>query len=400
MCGAARPGRWGLTELYEVGPLRLRERSLKTVHAYVSRGRLVRNAQRIRAACGPGVGLCAMVKANGYGQGARNVVTALAGQADWFAVANIEEAESIQPFLADKPVLTTCPVFAGEDGELLRLAQARGFHCTVCSGSALRYLLGVLAGRGAPLNLHVKVDTGMGRLGCTGEEGLALVQAIDAGAAVRLAGAYTHFATADEADASFAGEQLERFGRFLRASGLEGRVGVVRHAANTSGALRLPEARLDMVRCGIGLYGYVNFEGGQEQPGFEPVVRVEAPVVQVKRLRAGESCGYGRAYVAERERLIGVVPVGYADGLSRVLSNRAMMRCGEYGAPVVGRISMDLTIIDLTDVPGACEGMTVTVLDDRPDGACNAAGLARRAGTIPYEVLTSIGNRIKRVLVD
>jgi len=390
-----------VTNLFEIGPLRLRERSLKTVKAYISRERLRYNALQIKQQCGTAVKLCAVVKADGYGHGARRVVSCLNDLADFFAVSTIEEAEQIYPFVQGKPILVTCPLFGGMDPQLLRLAQIRGFQGTICSVGALEVVDALLEKSLPRLNLQVKIDTGMGRIGCRWEEGLLLVQSVMRNPKFCLRGIYTHFATADEEDLSFTRRQLRQFETFLEQSGLDREKSVVKHASNTSAALRLPESRFDMVRCGIGIYGYRNYISSLEpECVIRPVLRVEAPLVQVKRLRAGHSCGYGRTFVASREMLIGIVPVGYADGIFRCLSNRAVMRRGQYNLPIVGRISMDYTIVDVSGLPGAREGMAVTVIEDEPDSPCNAATLAKCAETIPYEILTAIGNRIKRELVD
>ena len=388
-------------DLYTLGPLRPSERSLKTVHAYVSRSRLQHNADLLKSLIGPHTRLCAMVKANAYGLDARNVVAALASHVHAFAVASLEEAETIHPFANGHPILATCPLFAGIDPALVRLAQARSLHTTIVSPDALAYLQAALDPNAPPLHVHLKIDSGMGRLGCEPHDAPALLGALAHTPNLRLAGVYTHFATADEPDLDFAHEQLARFQSALQAAGFDQpRPTVTRHAANSSAALRLPAARLDMVRSGIALYGYLNHDDPADQPGFLPVVRVDAPVVQVRTLRQGQTCGYGRTFTAPCDLTVGIVPVGYADGLSRNLSNQAVMRHGPHLLPILGRISMDLTIIDLTNLPDPHEGMTVTVLDDQPDSPANAHAHARLSGTIPYEVLTSIGNRVKRVMTD
>lgn len=399
--------------LYRIGPLRLRDRTLKTIKAYISQENLRHNADLIKSIIGPSVALCAVVKANGYGHSARDIVATLNTPAESpdpnvrrdyayrFAVSTIEEAEQIQPFITRKNILVTSPLFSGLDAELIELAQARGFHCTVASMEAVEYLDSVLNPKGETLNLHLKLDTGMGRVGCLLNEGSLLLERIEHSQRMQLAGVYTHFAAADDTDTAFTEHQLCTFEKFLARNALKEREDVILHASNTSAALKYPAARFDMVRCGIGLYGYTNFAGeANRQWQFKPVLRVEAPVIQVKTIAAGQSCGYGRTFFAQRDTTVGIVPVGYADGLFRQLSNRACMRCGDINVPIIGRISMDMTILDLSNVPDPREGMTVTVLDDKPDSPCNAQALAKLAGTIPYEILTALGNRVKRVLTE
>ncbi len=389
-----------LTSLYQSGPLRLHKSSLKTVKAYVSRSRLRYNALKIKELCND-THLCAVVKANAYGHDSRIVVSCLSDIADVFAVSSIEEAEQIFPFTQYKPILVACPLFDGIDHELIKLAQIRGFHCTVCSFEALDYISNYIDNSLPTMKIHLKVDTGMGRLGCRSDEADILLQRIRQDENMTLAGVYTHFASADEDSLAFTQQQWQEFVNFLDLFELRNTKSIIKHTSNTSAAFRFPEAHLDMIRCGIGLYGYINCSDGMlADVGLRPAMRLEAPVVEVKRVSQGQTLGYGRTYSALNDMTIGIVPLGYADGLFRSLSNLAAMKHGVHILPIVGRISMDMTIIDLSSVPEPYEGMRVTVIDDEPDSYCNVTSLARAAGTVPYEVMTAIGTRIKRELVD
>jgi alanine racemase len=377
------------------------------LRAYINRNNLRHNATVLKNRCGAGTKLCVEVKADAYGHHARLVVPCLVNLADMFAVASVEEAEEIYPLLQnlrdrqDKPILLHRPLFAGMDVRQIELAQARGFHCTVCSREGLRYVTEQLDGSLPALNVHLQIDTGMGRLGCPHQDAPELLQLIKQDKKFYLRGVYTHFAAADEDDLSFTHEQLALFRNFLTDSGLDRRNDILKHSANTSATLRVPRAHFDMVRCGIGIYGYRDFMKGTTEPvDLLPVLRLEATLVQVKNLKAGHSCGYGRAFIAPRDMVVGIVSVGYNDGLLRSLSNRTVFRYGKLYLPVIGRVSMDLTIIDLSLVSDPVEGMKVIVIDDQPDSLCNAAALAEQADTIPNEILTSIGNRVKRELVE
>jgi len=379
------------------------------LRAYINRDNLRHNAAVLMNRCETGTKLCVEVKADAYGHRAELVVPCLTDLADMFAVASFEEAEEIYPLLQnlrnrqdrqDKPVLVHRPLFAGMDVRQIELAQARGFHCTICSQEGLRYVAEQLDNSPPPLNVHLKVDTGMGRLGCLDQDALMLLQLIEQDKKFCLRGVYTHFAAADEDDLSFTYEQLGLFQKFLADSGLDQRSDILKHSANTSATLRVPQAHFDMVRCGIGIYGYCDFMKGTAEPvELLPVLRSEAPLVQVKTIKAGHSCGYGCTFIAPRDMVVGIVPVGYNDGLFRSLSNRAVLRYGKIDLAILGRVSMDSTIVDISRVPNPAEGMKVTVIDDQPDSPCNAAALAERAGTIPYEILTAVGNRVKRELI-
>jgi len=390
-----------LTELFEIGPLRLQRHSLKTVTAYISRSRLRHNIQTLRRLCGDCVRLCAVVKADAYGHNARHVVQAVNDLVFAYAVSSIEEAEHIHPFALDRPILVTGPIYPGMDPSLIRLAQVRGFHATITTIAAFDYLTASLDKSRPPLPLPVKIDTGMGRLGASPDTASLLVNLLRNHSLLRFAGIYTHFAAADEPELDFTPLQFRRFRDVLQRLHLDHPGGPLRHACNTLATLRLPQAHLDMVRCGLGLYGYHGFDHSLPASiDLLPALRLEAPVIEIKTLSPGDTCGYGRIFRADRPTTIGIVPLGYADGLFRHLAPHAVMRCQNHLLPILGRISMDLTIIDLSPLPAPHEGMRVTVIDDDPHAPTNAAALARHARTIPYEILTALGPRIRRELTD
>lgn len=368
--------------------------------AYIDPASLRHNIALIRGHCAEAVQFCAVVKADAYGHDSRLVVSCLAqNDAESFAVYTIEEAEHIHDVACGRDILVIEPIFAGASAEQIRLAAERRFHCTVCSKDAIAGIQTALASVKQPLNVHLKIDTGMGRSGCRTDEVAGLLEAIAAADAIRLTGVYSHLATADEPDLTFARQQLSVFEDILHRYKQFAAGRLIRHACNSAGTLRLPSGHLDMVRVGISLYGYLasDLHG---QFDLRPALRLEAPLVHIKRIAAGQSCGYGRTFTAAKDMLIGIVPVGYADGLSRYLSNRAKLRIGPHYVPIVGRVSMDQTIIDLTNAPNPRQGDCVTVIDDRPDSPCNAQALADLARTIPHEVLTAIGTRVVRVRAD
>ncbi len=396
-----------MTRVYDYGPLRMRGHSLKTVKARINADNLRHNAFRLKLLLGTSTRLCAVVKANAYGHDARLTVSNLGEEiADCFMVSTIEEAEQIHHLTAGRKVLVTCPLYAGIDRELIRLAMARQFHCSICSSDALDYVSDVLREKydsenPARMRLHLKVDTGMSRLGCSVKESAFLAESVSESRYVKLAGIYSHMATADD-DVDFAHEQLRVYRNVLAGTNeWTGYRSVIKHFSNTSGAIALPEARFDMVRCGIGLYGYTNLPAELESElDLKPALKIVAPLVHIKYLPAGRQIGYGCSYTTTRDTLIGVIPVGYADGFFRAYSNKAVLRCNGHDAPVIGKVSMDLTILDLTNVPNVTEGMEVTVIDDDKSSPCSAANLAKVADTVAYEVFIAIGNRVKRELVS
>jgi alanine racemase len=213
---------------------------------------------------------------------------------------------------------------------------------------------------------------------------------------VQLAGIYTHFATADEADTAPAREQGRRFLSAVDQAG--GRDGLALHAANSAALLAIPQLHLDMVRPGLAIYGY-DPRGQGPRADLRPALRLTARLMQVKQAAAGSSCGYGLSHRFDRDTLVGLVPVGYADGYMRCLSNKAIMRVRGADCPVRGRVSMDQTIIDLSAVAGAKVGDEVEIIGPDPAAPNSIENLARQAGTIPYEVLVRLGQRVHRTLV-
>jgi alanine racemase len=326
-------------------------------------GAIRRNAETLRRAAGDAE-LWAVVKADGYGHGARDVSgAALAGGASALAVATLAEALPLRAAFPDVRLLVMGPV---ED-----VAAAREARLELVA-------VGDEVPEGLPV--HLKLDTGMGRWGLS-----------ELPAPTRdVVGVMSHLASA-EFDPDFTRVQIERFREATAAL-----AGVTRHLANSAGTLRFPEARLDAVRCGIALYGISPFGGDPAADGLEPALRWESYLALVKRLRPGESTGYGRRFVAERETWIGIVPVGYADGFRRDLTGTEVV-VDDTPAPVVGTVSMDAIAVELGGpLP---TGTAVTLVGD---GAA-IEDHARVAQTIGYEIATGIvtaQGRARRVVRD
>jgi alanine racemase len=244
-----------------------------------------------------------------------------------------------------------------------------------------------LAKLDADARVHVKLDTGMGRLGTRDPEEASRVAAA---AGERLAGLMTHFATADEDDQSFVDEQLGRFRSWLGRH-----PGVLTHAANSAAALRRPDARFDMVRCGIAAYGMDPFHRDPVDHGLEPALELISYVAEVKRCDVGESAGYGRRFVAERPTWLGTIPIGYGDGVRRGLTNNAEVLVAGRRVPLVGTVSMDNITVDLGEDPPP-RGSEAVLIGARGGERVLAEELARRLGTINYEITCGITARVPR----
>lgn len=329
--------------------------------------------------------LMAVVKADGYGHGAVPVArAALEAGASWLGVALPEEALQLRAAGVEAPLL----VFGYCSPEAVAEGAAQRVSFTVFSGESLRAV--VEASRRSPVGVavHLKVDTGMTRVGFTPEEVPEVADRIADAPGLHLEGVYTHFACADT-DRTFTELQLQRFLEVVEVLRGRGHHVPFLHAANSAATFAVREAHLDLVRVGIALYG---LPCGVPTPELHPAMRVVARAVQVRRVPEGTPVSYGASYRTTRPTTIVTVPVGYGDGIPRSLSNRGFAAVRGHRVPYAGAVCMDFLMLDAGDGEVA-EGETVELLGP----AVPAEELARRCGTIPYEIVTRIGPRLPRV---
>jgi alanine racemase len=255
--------------------------------------------------------------------------------------------------------------------------------------------LAMRGGGGEPVRVHVKLDTGMGRLGTRSQpEAIRVAEAVAGSDALSLVGAMTHFATAD-GDRSFVREQLERFGPFAEQM-RRAHPGILIHAANSAATLLEPASHFDLVRTGVAIYGCDPMNEDPSDYGLEPALQLSTYVAAVKRAEPGDSAGYGRRFVAERETFIGTLPIGYADGVRRAFSNNGEVLVGGRRYPLVGAVSMDNITIDLGSEPSATVGELVTIIGADGANRQTAEDLARRIDTLNYEITCGISARVPR----
>jgi alanine racemase len=358
-----------------------------------------RNTARLRAALAGDVRLCAVVKARASGHGAAPVArAALAGGATSLAVATAEEAAQLRDAgLIDVPVL----VLGALSVEELEIAIAARAELVAWDPRFVRSLRRSLAGATrspGPIRVHVKLDTGLGRLGTRDlDEALMVAQDVHAGAAdgLVLHGAMTHTATAD-GDLEFLDAQLAAFAPFVAK--LRRVAPVIAHAANSAATLRQPASHFDMVRCGIALHGCDPMNLDPDAHGLEPALELSSYVAAVKRAAPGDSVGYGRRFVAERETWIATVPIGYADGVSRAHTNNGEVLIGGVRRPIVGTVSMDNLTVDLGPAPEAPVrvGEPAVLIGRSGAQRITAEDVARQVATINHEVLCALSERVTR----
>lgn len=361
--------------------------------AHVNLSRLEANLALVRSHLDVGVKVLAAVKADAYGHGLVPVAQRLAqAGVEWFGVATPNEALALRDAGVSGGVLLLSPVF--EAATITRLADA-DVSLTVTDEDSLANYTGADLPR--KLKLHLKVDTGMGRLGLPAADAPRLAQAVARAAKLELQGVFTHFADSDNADRTYTLRQLEAFNEAL--DGLE-RLGLtppLRHSANSAAILAYPEAQFDMVRPGIVLYGYHPAPNLVAlEPQLLPVLTLSAPVTFVKRVEAGAQVSYGGSWRAPHATHVATVRIGYADGYPRSLSGRTQLSFRGQDREVLGRVCMDQLMFDLGPHGAATLGERCILWGE---GGSHAEELAHRCGTVSYELLTGLSQRVERVYV-
>jgi alanine racemase len=345
------------------------------------------NTARMRAALTGGAQLCAVVKADGYGHGAvPSARAALAGGATWLAVAAAEEAAELRA--------------AGVGARILVLGALTAAELSVAldaDADVVAWRESFVAAIDRPARVHVKLDTGMGRLGTRDpDEATRVADAVAAAPGLELAGAMTHFATADEPGDEFMPAQLERFSAWARAL-RDRHPAVPLHAANSAAALRDPASHFDLVRVGIALYGLDPFQRDPADHGLRPALELRSYVAELKPCAPGESAGYGRRFVAGEPTVLATVPVGYGDGVRRALTNNADVLVGGRRRPLRGTVSMDNVTLDLgPDGGGVRRGDDAVLIGAQGTERVLAEEWARRLDTINYEVTCGVSRRVPR----
>jgi len=355
------------------------------------------NTRRLKSLIGPQVRLLATLKADAYGHGALKVArTVLHNGATMLGVATVSEAAPLRKAGVNAPILVFGYVPLWQMREAVRL----DLTVTLYAIESARALSRAALALGQTVKVHVKIDTGMGRLGIRAEqidEILAHLRDITALPGIELEGLYTHFAMADTQNQTHARVQLARFQRVLQVAEEHQLRPPLVHAANSAATISLPGAHFDMVRPGIALYGMDPSAEVHLPPGFRPALSFKTQVAQVKVIPAGECISYGCTYITERPTRVAVLPVGYADGFRRTPLNWGTVLIHEQEAPLLGRVCMDQCIVDVTHIPQARMGDEVVLIGRQGTAELTAEQVAQRLGTINYEVVSEILARVPRV---
>jgi len=380
----------------------LKRTATRPTWAQVSLENLRYNFGVVQRHIGAGVTVCAVVKADAYGHGATECARALEEEgARWLGVTSLDEAIPLRDAGIRTRILLMTGFWRGEEEEIIRLQLTP----TVWEPGQVELLEKAAAGLGLPrLAVHLKVDTGMGRLGVDPEDLYQVCSALKASPHLLLEGLSTHLASSEILDAPSVSEQLQKFEQVRTLLRNEGFDPPLVHVANTGAVISRRESWNTMVRPGIALYGYhLPFEragrevsGSKLRLGVKPILTWKTRILSLRDVRPNQALGYGGTYVTKAAARIAVLPVGYADGLNRALSSRGRVIVREHYAPIVGRISMDLTLADVTGLPGVSVGDEVILLGALDGLSVDAREHAELANTNVYEILCAISKRVPR----
>lgn len=364
---------------------------LRKTSSVVSLPNLRENIRRLRDHVGPKVKVLLVVKADAYGHGI--VPCSQAAQregVDWLGVALVEEGMTVREGSVTTPIL----VFGALNWDGMEAAARYDLTVPLPDVNSVQLAQRAAEQAGKPINAHIKLDTGMNRIGArTKEELLAILDALKHAPMVQVTGVFTHFADADTPAREYTDFQLARFREMLKLLP----EGLLIHAAATGAALFRPDAHFDMVRLGTGLYGYPP-EGSPV--AFKPCIRIAAEISFVKTIQAGESVSYGCIFTAERETRVATVAVGYGDGYPRALSNKGRVLVHGVSCPIIGRICMDQFLVDVSHVPGVKPGDEAVLIGEQDGAFIGANELARTIGTVTYDILLSPGARIPKSYIS
>lgn len=370
------------------------------VYAQVDLDAILTNMRNMKNNIHPETKMIGVIKADGYGHGSVPIARELEKEPYMFgfATATVEEAVILRKSGSKLPILILGYTFPYCYETLAEM----DIRPTVFKSDMLKQLSETAKRLSKTIKIHIKVDTGMSRIGIRpDEDGLSFVKEAMNTEGIEIEGLFTHFARADEKDKSAANEQLRKYKEFVER--IETELGIIipiKHCSNSAGILELPEANLDVVRAGITLYGlWPSEEVSKETLPLLPALSMFSHIVYIKELEKGSAVSYGGTYVADSNRRVATIPVGYADGYPRGLSGKGYVLIHGKKAPILGRVCMDQFMVDITDIPEAKEGDLITLIGKEGDEAITVEDLGDLSGRFNYELVCDIGKRVPRVYI-
>lgn len=368
------------------------------VWAEINLSAITHNMREIRQVVGTATRIMAVVKADAYGHGAVEVSkAALVGGADWLGVARLAEGVALREAGLDVPILVLGYTPPEQAAEVVRYELSQ----TVYTGEAASFLAAAAGREGRRARVHLKIDTGMGRIGWLADSpAVPEILSVAGLPDLEIEGIFTHFATADSRDKSYAREQFERFLVMIEALQRNGLEIPFKHAANSAALLEMPETRLDMVRPGIIIYGlFPSDEVDRTLINLQPAMSLKTRVAYVKHVPAGFKVSYGCTFTTRKPTTIATLPLGYADGYSRLLSAKGEVLIHGQRAPVAGRVCMDQFMVDVGHVPDVEIGDEAVLFGRQGSAEITADEVANWLGTINYEVVCMVSHRVPRVFL-
>ena len=369
----------------------------RATHAIINLQNLRENVTLLRKAAGPDAKFTAVIKANAYGHGIVEVAKCLEKEkVDFFAVALMEEGILLRENGITTPILI---LGITPDAQLVHVIE-NDLIPTIASLDSLREANQVAASLGMTCLFHLKIDTGMNRIGIKTQEELnTILDALPELPHVSLAGVFTHFANSEDPASDYCREQMDLFQSFVHTIRERGYSPIV-HASNSGAVLYHPECVFDMVRCGISMYGYNPRGVPDPSVPLKPVLQLVTKVSFVKHVPENSTISYGRTFTTARDSVIATLPIGYGDGYMRSLSRKASVLIHGKRAPIVGTICMDQLLVDVTDIPGVTCGDEAVMIGKQENEEITADELADLAGTISYEILLEINDRVPRIYTN
>ncbi len=376
------------------------------LQAKISKSALIHNCNLLRELAG-GIKLCVAIKANAYGHGVKQCLEAFdEANVNILAVACIEEAVELRCAKWEKPILILGSEFSiyrdKQQQEIAELIVKNDFRITATQKKDIDVISLQAKRLQKKAYIHLMYDSGMSRMGLGEKEFFELFDYIKRKPEIEIEGLYTHLATADSSDKSFAIAQLNDFKRIIAKikTTANSKIPII-HAANSGATIDIPESRFDMIRPGISIYGYHSSQQMHNKPQLKPALKLISYLTITKRIPKNSYIGYGCTYKAKQDMIIGIVPIGYADGYFRELSNSGKMIIAQQVVPVIGRVSMDQTIVDLTEAiehnQSISAGSEITIIDNSRTSPNSVENLALLLNTIPNVIVTALNKRIKRI---
>ena len=350
------------------------------------------NLKHLKKKVGKDIKILACVKTDAYGHGIEKVSKAIHKEVDYLAVASVEEGVFLRKIGIKLPILILNCILPDEAEKIVKYNLSQ----TLCSLKVADALDKEASKRNKKAKVHIDIDTGMGRIGVRLPDAVDFIKKVKKLKNLNIEGIYTHFPSADESDGNFTYQQIKTFGNLIKKLETIGIEIPLKHTANSAAIMNFTKSYFNMVRPGLMVYGYYPSPSVKKAVKLEPALSLRTRIVCLRKLPKGATISYGRTYTTPRTSMIATLPIGYGDGYSRALSNKGEVIIHGKRAPIVGRICMDQTMVDVSKIPGVKIDDEVVLIGKQKNETITVEEVAAKIGTIPYEVVCMIGKKVKR----